>query len=107
MTTIVTLLLFFFVVVPLAFYNGVVLADAWNWFIKDTFGLSALTSLQGWGIMLFLGTATIFKEVREAIKAKSVKTDEPLKRMCFLYLTFAFALVIIHGYMWLLHTLFW
>ena len=112
MTAIVGFLLFICVALPLAFYNGVVVADAWNWFIKDSLGLPALSSLQGWGIILFIGSIQVFSTTQKVIKEKMDNPDKDdvgdvLGKSLLLYTSFFFGLLFVHGYMWLIHKLFW
>lgn len=104
MKIIVAIMLFFAVGVPLSFYNGVIIADAWNWFVKDYFGLAPISILHGWGILLCVTCFNIFNNVKEAI---TQKTDgDQLKSGLVIQLTYALALVITHTYLWTIHTLF-
>jgi hypothetical protein len=110
MLAIVSILLFLCVGIPLAFYNGVIVADAWNWFIKDPFGLPALSSLQGWGMMLFISSTTIFREVQRVLAQKKENEpdfEEALGKTLLLFITFFITALFVHGYMWAIHTLFW
>lgn len=112
MIAIVSILLFFCVGMPLAFYNGVVVADAWNWFIKDALNVPAISSLQGWGIMMFIGTTKIFSEVQRILALKKEGEPEPdfeesLGKTLLLFVTFFFSTLFIHGYMFIIYTLFW
>lgn len=115
MVAFVSLLLFICVALPLAFYNGVVVADAWNWFVKDSFGMPALSSLQGWGIMLFISSTQIFNLTLKIMKEKTDNPDKKKKndpadelgKAVLLYFSYFFGLLFVHGYMWLLHNTFW
>ena len=114
MKFIVGFMLFICAALPLAFYNGVVVADCWNWFIKVSLGLPALSSLQGWGIMLFIGSTQVFSTTQKIVKQKIDNPDRDsdddntvLGNSILLYTSFFLGLLFVHGYMWLIHNLFW
>lgn len=106
MNFIAAILMFLFIAAPLSFYNGVVIADAWNWFIKDYFSLNAISSLQAWGLLMCVGCFRIYNSVSDALKNQTADGRDALKNAFILQLSYAFSLVLSHVCLWFVHTLF-
>ena len=106
MNFIIAILMFLFIAAPLSFYNGVVIADAWNWFVKDYFSLNAISGFQAWGLLLCVGCFRIYNSVSDAFYKHNADEGLSLKNAFTLQLSYAFGLVMLHAWLWFIHALF-